>query len=72
MDIVMACHMCRPFTCACPNTADLAVRVVDHGHPETNSQLLGAGQDPSLDEWPIVLSSLQQVLQDYGEILEIE
>ena len=43
--------------------AALAVKVVDDGHPVNNTQLLGPGH--AVDEWPMLLTSLQQVQQDH-------
>ena len=47
--------------------AALAVKVVDDGHPVNYTQLLGPGHDPAVNEWPMSLTSSQQVHQDYVE-----
>ncbi|DBA74079.1 TPA: hypothetical protein ACH3X1_010891 [Trebouxia sp. C0004] len=46
----------------------LAVNVADDGDDVTHTQLLGLGQDLAPDEWPVLLPSVQQAVQDYPEM----
>lgn len=48
--------------------APLAVSIADDGDDVTHTQLLGLGQDPALDVWPVLLPSVQQAIQDYPEM----
>ncbi|DBA77854.1 TPA: hypothetical protein ACH3X1_009208 [Trebouxia sp. C0004] len=48
--------------------APLAVSVTDDGDDVTHTQLLGLGQDPAPEDWPVLLPSVQQAVQDYPEL----
>ncbi|DBB01368.1 TPA: hypothetical protein ACH3X1_013672 [Trebouxia sp. C0004] len=48
--------------------APLAVSVTDDGDDVTHTQLLGLGQDPAPEDWPVLLPNVQQAVQDYPEL----
>ncbi len=48
--------------------APLAVSVTDDGDDVTHTQLLGLGQDPAPEDWPVLLPSVQQAVQDYPKL----
>ncbi len=48
--------------------ASLAVSVTDDGDDVTHTQLSGLGQDPAPEDWPVLLPSVQQAVQDYPKL----
>ncbi len=48
--------------------ARLAVSVTDDGGDVTHTQLFGLGQDPAPEDWPVLLPSVQQAVQDYPKL----